>query len=32
MKLDVSMPLEMALDAYLELLSECFEKYEVIIK
>ena len=32
MKLDVSMPLEMALDACWELLAECFEKYEVIIK
>ncbi len=32
MKLDVSMPLEKALDACWELLAECFEKYEVIIK
>ena len=32
MKLDVSMPLEAALDACWELLAECFEKHEVIIK
>ncbi len=32
MRLDISMPLELALDACWELLAECFDKDEVIIK